>query len=62
VEQPRPHEPARSEQTPPLAQPRRPRKRYAPPAIVSETRLETRAGSPLSNPIDPLNSKNDYGL
>ena len=38
------------------------RKPYTPPAIVSETRLETRAGSPLSVPLDPMNTRNDYGL
>jgi hypothetical protein len=38
------------------------RKPYARPAIVAETRLETRAGSPLSTPLDPINTRNDYGL
>lgn len=52
------------------AQPQQPRpartarKPYTPPAIVSEKQLETRAGSPLSSPldIDPINSRNDFGL
>lgn len=53
--------PSQSEQP---TQPRAARKPYTPPAIVSETRLETRAGSPFSNPldVDPINSRNDYGL
>lgn len=38
------------------------RKPYTRPAIVGETRLETRAGSPVSIPIDPMNVRNDYGL
>ena len=54
--------------TPPSEQPNQPAQRssartpYTPPAIVSETRLETRAGSPLSVPLDPMNTRNDYGL
>ena len=46
----------------PPAQPSPARKPYTPPAIVSETRLETRAGSVLSVPLDPMNTRNDYGL
>jgi len=46
----------------PPALPSPARKPYTPPAIVSETRLETRAGSPLSIPLDPMNIRNDYGL
>lgn len=52
-----------SDQPAPPAAARQPRRKpYTPPAIVSETRLETRAGSPLSVPLDPMNTPNDYGL
>lgn len=62
MDQTKPTKPTRSEQPTSSPQPRIARKPYAPPSVVSETRLETRAGSPLSNPLDSLNGKNDYGL
>jgi len=33
-----------------------PRQPYTPPAVISELELETRAGSPLGLPEDPLGS------
>lgn len=44
--------------------PARRRKPYRPPAIVSEARLEARAGSPIppGGLLDPINTPNDYGL
>jgi hypothetical protein len=38
------------------------RKRYVKPAIVTELKLESRAGSPVSDPLDPMNTPNEYGL
>lgn len=41
------------------------RRPYQRPAILRSTRIETRAGSPINplrEPVDPLNTPNNYGL
>ncbi|MFV9506629.1 MAG: hypothetical protein AB4911_18925 [Oscillochloridaceae bacterium umkhey_bin13] len=55
------HRPAQPAQP---AQPGAIRRPYQRPAVVSMTRLATRAGTPLNiGPLkDPLNTPNDYGL